>query len=343
MNKNFLKKIPKAELHLHIEWTLEPKLMFKLAKKNNIQLQFRSIDDLKKAYSFCNLQDFLDIYYQWTNVLQTKIDFYELTLNYFKKISKQWVVHTEMFFDPQSHTSRWIPFHTVITWIHKAQVFAKKKYWITSNLIMCFLRHLSQKDALETLKNAENYKKYIIWVWLDSSEKWNPPSKFKKVFNLARKQWYKIVAHAGEEWSSDYIWEAIKILKIDRLDHWNRCLDDEKLVKTLKKKWISLTLCPLSNLKLKVVDSLDVHPIKKMLDLWLKVTINSDDPAYFGWYIFENYFEIKKHLKLTQDDFVKIAKFSIESSFISDRLKKKYIKQIDNFVKKIEKDKKNSK
>ena len=329
--KEFIKKIPKAELHLHIEWTFEPELMFKIAKRNGIKLKYKSVDQLKKAYNFSNLQDFLDIYYQWASVLIKEKDFYDLTFAYFKKVAKQWLIHAEIFFDPQTHTDRWIELKTVIMWISKAMKDAKKKLWISSKLIMSFLRHLDQKFAIKTLQQALPYKKFITAVWLDSSEKWNPPSKFKKVFAMAKKEWFLTVAHAWEEWPTKYIWEAINLLKVSRIDHWNRCLEDPKLVNEIVKRKLPLTVCPLSNYKLKVVKNIENHPLKIMMEKWLLVTINSDDPAYFWWYILENYLAMQKYLNLTKKDVYLLAKNWLQASFLDMKTKKKYLEKLKKY------------
>lgn len=329
--KDFIKKIPKSELHLHIEWSFEPSLMLKIANRNWIKLKYKSVEELKKAYNFNNLQEFLDIYYQWACVLIKEKDFYDLTFAYFKKIAKQNVIHAEIFFDPQTHTERWIEFEVVIWWITRAMRDAKKKLWITSKLILSFLRHLDQKSAIKTLEQALPYKKLIVAVWLDSSELWNPPSKFQKVFEMAKKEWFLTVAHAWEEWPTKYIWETINLLKVSRIDHGNRCLEDEKLVDEIVKRKLPLTVCPLSNYKLKVVKDLEKHPLKIMMVKWLLVTINSDDPAYFGGYINENYLAMQKYLDLTKKHIYKLAENSFKASFIDTRTKKKYLEKLKKY------------
>jgi len=326
-----IKRIPKAELHLHIEWTFEPELMFKIAKRNNIAIKYPSVAALKKAYNFGNLQDFLDIYYQGASVLITQKDFYDLTWEYLKRAHKDNVIHTEIFFDPQTHTDRWIQFKTVVTWIHQALVDAKKKWGMTSRLIMCFLRHLDEKAAMKTLQQALPYKKWITAVGLDSSEIGHPPHDFKQVFAQARKQWYLTVAHAGEEGPAEYIREAVKLLKVSRIDHGNRCLDDKKLIQDLVKKQIPLTVCPLSNSKLQVVKDIHKHPLKKMLDLWLLVSVNSDDPAYFGGYVVDNYLAVYKTLKLSREEIVQLASNSFISSFLSQKEKMKIVNQLKKY------------
>ncbi len=331
--ESFIKKIPKAELHLHIEGTFEPELMFKIAKRNNIKLRYQSIEELKEAYNFSNLQDFLDIYYQGAEVLIKEQDFYDMTLSYLEKIYSQNVLHAEIFFDPQIHTDRGIKFSTVINGIYNALVDAKEKMGITSKLIMCFLRHLDEESAMRTLKQALPYKDWIIAVGLDSSEIGNPPSRFKKVFEQARKEGFLTVAHAGEEGPAEYIREALNLLKVSRIDHGNRALDDENLVMELVQKQMPLTVCPLSNLKLAVVDKLENHPLKIMMKKGLYVTVNSDDPAYFGGYLNENYLEVQKALNLTKDDIYKLARNSFQASFLDESEKRKLLDELEEFTK----------
>lgn len=326
---SFIHSIPKAELHLHIEGTLEPELLFQLAKRNTIPLKYASVDELKKAYNFNNLQDFLDIYYQWASVLITQQDFYDLTRAYLEKIHTQNVVHTEIFFDPQTHTDRGISFDTVITWIHNALEDGQKKLGITYKIILCFLRHLDEASAMKTLDEALPYKDRITAVGLDSSEVGNPPSKFEKVFSKARTEWLLTVAHAGEEWPAAYIWEAINMLKISRIDHGNHSIDDPKLLQTIIEKRLPLTMCPLSNLKLKVQTDLSNHPLKTLMNKGVLVTINSDDPAYFWWYIEENYVAIAEALHLSQADIIQLAKNSFEGSFLDEENKKEMRGKID--------------
>lgn len=328
MLQEFIRKIPKAELHLHIEGTLEPELLFTLAKRNNIPLKYSSVEELQKAYNFSNLQDFLDIYYQGASVLITQQDFYDLTRAYLEKIHTQNVVHTEIFFDAQTHTDRGISFDTVIQWIHNALEDRQKKLGISYKIILCFLRHLDETSALKTLDEALPYKDWITAVGLDSSEVGNPPKKFEKVFEKARSEWLLTVAHAGEEWPAEYIWEAIDMLKVSRIDHGNHSMDDEKLLQTIREKKLPLTMCPLSNLKLKVQTDLSKHPLKTLMDKWILVTINSDDPAYFWWYIEENYIAIAEALHLSQEDIIQLAKNSFEASFLDETNKKKMIEVI---------------
>ena len=327
----YIKKIPKAELHLHIEGTFEPELMFEIAQRNKVEIPYQSVEEVKKAYQFSCLQDFLDIYYAGASVLLYEKDFYDLTMAYFKHCAEENVVHTEIMFDPQTHTKRGVSFETVINGIQKAREDAKEKYGISSLLIMSYLRHLSEEDAFETLEQSLPYKHLIKAVGLDSSEKGNPPSKFQKVFEVSIKEGYVPVAHAGEEGPAEYIWEALDLLKIARIDHGNNCLTDEVLVKRLVDEKIALTVCPLSNLELKVVDDLKDHPLKKMLNLGLKATVNSDDPAYFGGYMNANFLQTAEALDLTKEDVKTLVKNSFEYSLLSDDEKQKYLIQVENF------------
>ena len=328
---DYIKKIPKAELHLHIEGTFEPELMFEIAQRNKVEIPYQSVEEVKKAYQFSCLQDFLDIYYAGASVLLYEKDFYDLTMAYFKHCAEENVVHTEIMFDPQTHTKRGVSFETVINGIQKAREDAKEKYEISSLLIMSYLRHLSEEDAFETLEQSLPYKHLIKAVGLDSSEKGNPPSKFQKVFEASIKEGYVPVAHAGEEGPAEYIWEALDLLKIARIDHGNNCLTDEVLVKRLVDDKIALTVCPLSNLELKVVDDLKDHHLKKMLNLGLKATVNSDDPAYFGGYMNANFLQTAEALDLTKEDVKILVKNSFEYSLLSDDEKQKYLIQVENF------------
>ena len=332
--QRFIENLPKAELHLHIEGTFEPELMFKIAQRNNIKLKYQSVEDLKKAYSFDCLQDFLDIYYQGARVLITEQDFYDLTYSYLEKCANQNVRHTEIMFDPQTHTERGIAFGTIINGISKAVDDAKQKLNVSALLTMSYLRHLSEEDAFRTLEQSRPYKNKITAVGLDSSEKGNPPSKFKNVFEASVKEGYIPVAHAGEEGDADYIWEAIDILKVKRIDHGNNCIQDDKLVQEIIKRDIVLTVCPLSNIALHVVQDLKDHPLKKMMDLGLKTTINSDDPAYFGGYVNQNYIAIQHALDLSNEDLYKLARNSFQYSFLPNKEKQVYLKELDEYYKK---------
>lgn len=326
---DLIKKLPKAELHLHIEGSLEPELMFRLAKKNNIDIPYKDIEDVRNAYNFTNLQTFLDIYYAGANVLITKDDFYDLTWEYILKCVADNVVHTEIFFDPQTHTARGIAFETVITGIKEALADAKEKYGITSGIIMCFLRHLSQQDAFDTLDEAMAFKDDIIGVGLDSSELGNPPSKFTEVFKKAKEEGFRLVAHAGEEGDFSYINEALDLLGIDRIDHGVQSIHSDALMQRLKKEQIPLTVCPNSNIELKVFEDYKAHNIKELLDYGLNVSVNSDDPAYFKGYINQNFINLHENLPLTKNDIVTLVKNSFRSSFIDDDLKKAYLAKVD--------------
>jgi adenosine deaminase len=330
--ENFISGIPKAELHLHIEGTFEPELMFKIAKRNNINIKYGSVEELKNAYSFNNLQDFLNIYYEGANVLVTYEDFYDLTKAYLEKVHAQNVYHCEIFFDPQTHTSRGISFGTIITGIHKALVEAKEEMGISSNLIMCFLRDKDSDSAMKTLEEAIPFKEWIMAVGLDSAEVGNPPSKFKEIFDHAREKGFITVAHAGEEGPADYVWEALNLLKVSRIDHGNNSIKDEKLIDELVRLKMPLTICPLSNHKLRVVKELKDHPLKKMMDMGLLITINSDDPAYFGGYINENYSALAEALELSKEDIYKVAKNSINASFLDVADKELLIKKVDAYM-----------
>lgn len=328
----YIQQIPKAELHLHIEGSLEPEQMFALAQRNKIAIPYSTVEDVRKAYSFNNLQDFLDIYYAGAKVLRTEQDFYDLTWTYLTKAHAQNVRHTEIFFDPQTHTERGLALGTVITGIRQALVDGENKLGMTNKLIMCFLRHLSEEQALQTLAEALPYKQWLVGVGLDSSEVGHPPSKFKNVFAQARTEGLRLVAHAGEEGPASYIWEALQILNIDRVDHGNRSLDDENLVSELKKRQMALTVCPLSNYKLKVVADLKKHPLKTMLDKGLLVTVNSDDPAYFGGYINENYLAVQQEAaNLDFHDIYKLAENSFKASFLDGREKQAVLQKLKAF------------
>ncbi len=327
-----IENVPKAELHLHIEGTLEPELMFMLAQKNEVEIPYHSVGEVKNAYQFQNLQDFLNIYYAGANVLITEQDFFDLTWAYLQKAHSQHIVHVEIFFDPQTHTHRGIPFETVVTGIHNALLKAEKELGISSHLIMCFLRHLSEQDAINTFHEALPFKNLIKGIGLDSSEKGNPPQKFEKVFQMAKKEGFKTVAHAGEEGPAEYVYDAIHLLNIDRIDHGNNALDNPTLVKEIVQKEMALTVCPLSNQKLKVVPDLTKHPIKKMLDLGIKATINSDDPAYFGGYLNENYFAIIENLQLSKKEILTLIKNGFSASFMEEKIKNQWIAKVNSFA-----------
>lgn len=329
---DLIKRLPKAELHLHIEGSLEPELMFRLAKKNQIEIPYKDIEDVRNAYNFTNLQTFLDIYYAGANVLITQDDFYDLTWEYILKCVEDNVIHTEIFFDPQTHTARGVAFETVITGIKRALADAKAQYGITSYIIMCFLRHLSQEEAFETLEQALPFKDDIIGVGLDSSELGNPPSKFIEVFKQAKEEGFKLVAHAGEEAGFSYIYEALDLLDISRIDHGVQSIKSAELMQRLKDEQMPLTVCPNSNIELRVFDNYKEHNIKELLDYGLNITVNSDDPAYFKGYINQNFINISENLPLTEDDIITLVKNSFRSSFISDELKQQYLDKVDQAV-----------
>lgn len=332
--EKFIAGIPKAELHLHIEGTFEPELMFEIAARNSIKLKYNSVDELRAAYNFNNLQEFLDIYYSGANVLIQVQDFYDLTWAYLQKIHAQHVLHTEIFFDPQTHTSRGIPFDTVITGIRRALEDGREKLGISYRLILSFLRHLSEADAFKTLEEALPYQSWITAIGLDSSEKGHPPTKFERVFTKARELGFLTVAHAGEEGPPEYVWEALNLLNVSRIDHGNRSLEDRSLIEELVKRQMPLTVCPLSNLKLKVVKDIRQHPLAEMLRKNLMVTVNSDDPAYFGGYINENYLAVAQALNLTAEQIVLLAKNSVAASFLSEADKIGLIEKTDNYYRK---------
>lgn len=329
--KQIIQGIPKAELHLHIEGSFEPELMFEIANRNNITLDYDSIESLKNAYKFDNLQEFLDIYYLGAQVLIHEQDFFDLTWAYLSKVHSQNVVHVEVFFDPQTHTDRGIGFDVVINGIYKALEKAKNELNISYKLIMSYLRHLSEEEAFKTLESSLPFKHWIDGVGLDSSEMGNPPSKFIKVFEASANEGYKLVAHAGEEGPVDYIWEALDLLKVVRIDHGNRCLDDEALLERLIDQNVSLTLCPLSNVALKVIQKMEDHPVVKMLDKGILATIHSDDPAYFGGYMNENYYETAQALNLNNDQLMQLAINAFEASWLSTEAKEKHILQVKNY------------
>lgn len=325
---HFLNDLPKAELHMHLEGSLEPELMFQLAQRNQITLPFDSVDAIRDAYQFSNLQDFLDIYYQGANVLQTEQDFYDLTWAYLERCRAQNVLHVEPFFDPQTHTERGIAFATVINGIDGALKDAEQQLGISSRLIMCFLRHLPESAAFATLEQALPYQDKIIAVGLDSSEKGFPPELFERVFTKAREAGFLTVAHAGEEGPADYIGQALDLLKVERIDHGVRCVENPALVEHLINIQMPLTVCPLSNTKLCVFKDMREHNILELLECGVKVTINSDDPAYFGGYMTENFVAVADALHMTKAQAIKLAQNSFEASFLSDAEKAEWVKRL---------------
>ena len=330
MNKitEFIKRSPKAELHLHIEGTLEPSLLFRLAKENNIQIPFSSINEIEAAYNFKNLESFLKIFYQGSRVLLKEQDFFDLTWAYLLKCKEENVVHAEIFFDPQTHVNRGVNFSLVINGIYKALKKANKEFGLTFGIIMCFLRHLDERSAFKMLDHALEHKDKIIGVGLDSSEIGHPPKKFERVFKKAIDQGFLTVAHAGEEGPPEYIWEALDFLKVRRIDHGVQCLNDKKLVQKLRNDQIPLTVCPLSNVKLCVFDKLNQHNLKKMLKEKLMVMVNSDDPAYFGGYVNKNLIESQIALNFSMDEVKTLIINSFKSSFLKEEEKKEWIKKI---------------
>ena len=328
----FVSGLPKAELHLHIEGSLEPELMFALAERNGIALPYASVDELRAAYDFSNLQDFLDIYYQGADVLRTRADFRDLAVAYFDRAAADNVRHAEIFFDPQTHTDRGIDIGVVIDGLSDGLADAEARHGISASLILCFLRHLSEEAAFATLEAATPYLDRIAGVGLDSSEVGHPPEKFARVFAAAADKGLKLVAHAGEEGPPAYVHEALDILKIDRLDHGNRSLEDPALVTRLAREGMTLTVCPLSNLKLCVVTDMALHPIERMLRLGLRATINSDDPAYFGGYVNDNFRAVAAHGKLGKADFVTLARNSFLGSFLPDAAVTAHLAAIEDYA-----------
>lgn len=315
VTREWLDTLPKVELHLHLEGSLEPELMFALARRNDVQLPFDTVDQVRQAYDFGSLQDFLDIYYQGARVLLCEQDFYDLTWAYLVRCQQQNVVHVEPFFDPQTHTARGVPFATVFNGITRALNDAEGRFGISSRLILCFLRHLSEEDAFATLEQATPFLDRIAAVGLDSSEKGNPPEKFSRVFSRAQELGLRAVAHAGEEGPSAYIWTAIRNLHVSRIDHGVRAVEDPALLDYLAKTRLPLTVCPLSNVKLRVFESMDEHNILDMLDRGICVTVNSDDPAYFGGYLSENFMALSESLGLTKAQALQLVANSVEASF----------------------------
>ena len=325
----FLKSMPKAELHLHLEGSLEPELMFALAERHAIRLPYETIDQLREAYDFANLQEFLDLYYQGAAVLLTEQDFCDLTWAYIERCKAENILHIEPFFDPQTHTDRGIPFATVINGISRALNDAQAKYGISSGLIMCFLRHLSEEAAFDTLHQAEPFLDQIIGIGLDSSEKGHPPAKFERVFAKARAMGLLAVAHAGEEGPAQNVSDSLDILKVDRIDHGVRAIDNPQLLKRLAEEKVALTVCPLSNTRLKVFDDMSQHNILQMLEQGVKVTVNSDDPAYFGGYLTENFIALEKGLGMTREQAIELARNSFEYSFAKKERKEEMLFELD--------------
>jgi len=327
-----IKRLPKCELHIHIEGSLEPEQMFALARRNGIRLPYASVEALRQAYRFRNLQDFLDIYYQGMSVLIAEQDFYDLAWAYLERARADNVRHVEMFFDPQGHTARGIAFSTVVGGLHRAIVDAGRALGVQASLIMCFLRHLDEADAEKTLDCALELKAQIVGVGLDSSEAGHPPSKFKRVFGRARDAGFFLTAHAGEEGPPSYVWEALDVLGVARIDHGNRSLEDQALVGRLARERVALTVCPLSNLRLRVVDDLARHPLRRMMDRGLVVTVNSDDPAYFSGYVNQNYLAVSDALGLGRDEIATIVRNGIQASLMTMPEKDKALAEVDRVL-----------
>jgi adenosine deaminase len=328
----FIEGLPKAELHLHIEGSLEPELLFAIAARNGVALPYASVDALHAAYRFDNLQEFLDIYYRGMAVLREAQDFYDLTWAYLERARADAVLHTEIFFDPQAHTSRGVAFSTVISGIASALEDGRDRLGISSKLILCFLRDRSAESAMATLEEALPYKDKIVAVGLDSAERGHPPSKFEAVFDCARAAGFLTVAHAGEEGPPEYVAEALDLLRVARIDHGVRALEDPALTMRLARDAVPLTVCPLSNLKLKVVDDMAAHPLKAMLDAGLIATVNSDDPAYFGGYVNANFRAVEAALGLGRDDLARLARNSFEAAFLGAADKRALIARLDAYL-----------
>jgi adenine deaminase len=319
--RSFIRALPKAELHMHLEGALEPELALAFARRNRMTLRFSSVEQLRNLYHFTDLQSFLELYYECTAALLTEQDFYDLTLSYLGRAATEGVQHTEVFFDPQSHTNRGVSFENVITGIHRALEVGRQQYGISSEVIMCFLRHLTAEQAIETLEMALPFRNLILGVGLDSSELGHPPKEFAKVFERAREVGFRRVAHAGEEGPPEYIWQAIDLLRAERIDHGVRALEDASLVRRMAKEQIALTVCPLSNVRLGVFQSMSQHNLKRLLEAGLLITINSDDPAYFGGYVSDNYIAAQEALELSRDEIERLAANSFTASFLPTEAK----------------------
>jgi len=329
--EEFIRGLPKVELHLHIEGTLEPEMMFEMAERNGVELAFADIGEVRAAYEFSDLQSFLDIYYQGAGVLQTEQDFYDLMWAYLTRMADENLRHAEIFFDPQTHTERGITFETFMKGFTRAQRDARDRFGITTMLIMCFLRHLSGAEAVETMKAAMPFKDAITAVGLDSGERDNPPERFADAYEMARAAGLRAVAHAGEEGPPAYITGAIDLLGAERIDHGVACEQDEALLDRLVAEEIPLTMCPLSNVKLRVFDTMEDHNLKRLLDRGVKVMINSDDPSYFGGYLTDNYLAVQRALDLTRTDLVNLARNGIEATFLDDEAKESLLAELDSY------------
>lgn len=330
VSDDFIRRLPKAELHLHIEGSFEPELMFEIAQRNDVTLPYATVDELKAAYDFADLQEFLDLYYAGMSVLLTEQDFYDLTAAYLKRAVADGVVHTEIFFDPQGHTERGVAFEVALEGIWRALRDAEAEHGITSRIIMCFLRHLDEDAAFPVLEAAMAHRDRIIGVGLDSSELGHPPQKYERVFAKARAAGFRLVAHAGEEGPPEYVRDTLDLLQVDRVDHGNAAMRDPDLVARLAREKTPLTVCPLSNYRLQGVTDMSQHPLRGMLDAGLVATVNSDDPAYFGGYVLDNYTAVRDALDLSQDEIVTLARNSIVASFLDDDAKKTWLTAIEN-------------
>lgn len=329
--RTVVQKMPKAELHLHIEGTLEPELIFELARRNGVALRYASVEDLRRAYAFTDLQSFLDIYYAGASVLLHEQDFYDMTWAYLQRARADNVRHAELFFDPQTHTERGVAFATVINGIHRALQDAQAEWGMSGALIMCFLRHLSEEDAFATLEQSLPFRGQFIGVGLDSSERGHPPEKFARVFARCKELGLHLVAHAGEEGPPEYIRTALDVLHVERIDHGVRCLEDVALTQRLARDKVPLTVCPLSNIKLRVFDRLADHNLLKLLDAGLTVTVNSDDPAYFGGYVNDNFVQMFEALPLAKDHAYRLARNSFSAAFLDGETKRKLLDEVDAF------------
>ena len=329
--RSFVRKLPKAELHLHLEGSLEPGMLMRLARRNRVDIPFRSVEEIRAAYRFTELQDFLDIYYQGMNVLRSEEDFYDLTMAYLQRAAADGTVHVEVFYDPQGHTGRGIPFATATDGILTALADGREQLGITSLLILCVLRHLPEDDGFAAFREAEPWiaDGRIAGLGLDSTERDNPPGKFARLYAAAREAGLKLVAHAGEEGPAAYVADAVDVLGVDRIDHGNRALEDPALVRRLVERGITLTVCPLSNLRLCGVTDMRRHPLKRMLDAGLKATVNSDDPSYFGGYLLDNFVAVAEALELGREDLVTLVRNSIEGSFLDEPAKAAYLGRIE--------------
>lgn len=327
--QDFIDRLPKAELHVHIEGTLEPELMFQLAERNAVALRYSTVEEARAAYRFSDLQSFLDIYYEGARVLLREEDFHDLTWAYLLKARQDNVIHTEIFFDPQIHTERGVPFETVLSGIRAALDAGRKELDISSHLLLCFLRHLSADAAMSTLEQALPHRDAILGVGLDSTEVGNPPSKFASVFERARKKGFLSVAHAGEEGPPDYIWQALDVLRVSRIDHGVRCLEDGRLVERLRRDQVPLTVCPLSNVRLRVFDRIEDHNIGLLLEAGLCVSVHSDDPAYFGAYVNDNYRAVRDAHGLGRSEILRLARNSLVGSFLDDTEKRRCLADLE--------------